>query len=444
MTRIAAVFKTDLWIADHPLSHGPISRRVLRVVRVVVLAARTFWNDECPLRATALAYSTMLSIVPLMAVAFSLATAFPGLKDAYESAKEFMYQYLAAGANDSIFESLDEFVSNTHSGAIAGLGSTFLLVAVVLLLAAVETAFNKIWDVREHRRVIDRLMYYIAIVIIGPLLLGISLRTIVTSVASELAVYGLVEPRTLNLLQSIGVPLAASIAAFTVLYVVIPNTKVYWSSGLVGGAVAGVLFELAKRAYTIYSTRAIAYSAIYGTMGAIPIFIIWIYVIWFVILFGAELAYAWQNVDAHRRAEVHKDVSQSYREWLAAAVASRAVLTFKRGEPGPTTETIRDGFDVPATLVKDVVDRLVAGGILAQSGRGLLPARDPTTVSLADVVSILRAGNESEGRSRQSGDASVSALLADVESKTSEEYGKTTLDQLASTALDEDGESAPK
>jgi membrane protein len=437
VNRIWALLKADLWQKNHPLASGRGGRHLLRGIRVLVLAGRSFLSDECPLRATALAYSTILSIVPLMAVAFSLAAAFPGLQEAYESVKALLYQYLAAGASDLIIQSLDGFIGNIHSGAIAGLGTSVLLLAVILLLAAVETAFNKIWGVTEQRRIIDRLVYYVAIVIIGPLLLGISLKTIVTSVAREFAVFGLVEANTLNMLQSVLVPLSASAAAFTVLYVVIPNKKVFWPAGLAGGILAGILFELAKRAYTLYATRTIAYSAIYGTMAAIPIFLIWIYVIWLIILFGAEVAYAWQNLDAHRRAVRHRDVCQCYREWLAVSITAHAVDAFGRGEAGPTAVSVRDQFDLPGPLAEEAIERLTTSGILTRSDRGCLPARDPQKMTLADIMSALRAGPDADKCSHGHEDSEVSLLLSGLEVKMGVEYGKISLDELASSVSEE-------
>lgn len=433
MPQLRRLFGANLWVADHPLQGSRVGRRVLRLVRISVLAWRSFWADECMLRATALAYTTILSIVPLLAVAFSLFAAFPGLRDSYSELKAIIYHYLAAGASEVVISALDRFINNVHSGAIASIGTGALFITVIFMLSAIENSFNRIWEVRIARRVFDRLVYYLAIVIMGPVFLGISLKTFVTAVLTEFSALHLAEQSEFAALWNIGVPLLASCAACTVLYVTIPNTKVYWSAGIAGGVVGGVLFELAKRAYTLYATRAIAYSAIYGAVGSIPIFLVWIYVIWLVVLFGAEFAYAWQNVEAHRRQRAHRDMTQSYREWLAVSFCVEAVRHFSTGKPGPTAISLRDMFDVPLQLTRELLNRLRSHGILAESDRGYLPARSPEHITLADIVTALRDGWKRENPSekdRRSGDPTVSSALAELEHLTREAYGKITLAAL--------------
>lgn len=434
MSRIGQLFRANLWEANHPLQGSAVWRRILRVVRVAVLAWRSFWADECMLRATALAYTTLLSMVPLLAVAFSLFAAFPTLKEAYGRLRSLIYRYLAAGASDTVIAALDRFIDNVHSGAVASIGIAALFVTVFFMLDSIEGSFNKIWEVKKPRRLLDRLVYYLAIVVLGPLFLGISLTTFVTAVITEFSSLPLAEQTQLAFVRSIGLPLLASCAACTVLYVMIPNTKVYWSSGIVGGIVGGVLFELAKRAYTLYATRAINYSRIYGTLGSIPIFLIWIYVIWLVVLLGAEFACAWQNVDAHRRQRAYQDVTQSYREWIGVSICVQAVRDFIAGRPGPTVLRIRDMLDIPIQMVQQFLDCLEVNDILIDSERGFLPARDPEQITLADVVAAIRNGKIADPlpeRVRQKGDAAVTTTLENLEELSKTAYGKITLADLA-------------
>lgn len=434
MNRIRRLLRANLWDADHPFQENWLGRAVLRAARVAVLAWRGFWADECLLRATALAYTTLLSIVPLLAVAFSLFIAFPSLKEAYAEFRTVIYRYLAAGASQAIISALDRFIENVQSGALASIGTAVLFVTVFFMLTSVEDSFNKIWEVKKPRPLLDRLVYYLAIVVLGPLFLGISLSTIVTAVLSRFSSLPLAERTELAALWDIGVPLLASCAACTVLYVVIPNTKVYWTSGIAGGLVGGTLFELAKRAYTFYATHAIDYSAIYGTLGSIPIFLIWIYVLWLTVLLGAEVGCAWQNVDAHRRQRAHRDVSQSYREWIAVTICVEAVRDFAAGRPGPTPLRIRDMLDIPIQMAHHFLSLLETGEILVESGRGYLPARDPDRITLADVVARVRNGKTADRlpeHMRQRGNTAVTTALANLEELSRDAYGKITLADLA-------------
>ena len=432
MNWFRALFTTPLWQIDHPLQHGVIGSRVLKISRIFAFAWKSFWADELLIRATALAYATILSIVPLLAVAFSLYTAFPGLNDAHMQMRALIYQYLAAGASEAVIDGLDNFIANVHSGAIAGAGLVVLFVIVIFLLGAIEYSFNIIWSVRRSRRLVDRIVYYIAIVIVGPLLIGLSLRTFVNSILKEFAVFGFVERNFGAEMGNTIFALSVSIVAITALYVVVPNTRVRWRAALAGGVVAGIAFEVAKTGYTYYVTNLINYSAIYGAVGAIPVFFVWVYLIWLVVLFGAEFAYAWQNVDVHRLKLAHRDTSQAYREWLAVSMLVEVTRKFVSEEPGPTVQQLALQFSVPEDLAHDLLDRITAAGLIADSARGLLPGREPDLIRLADVVMALRNRSAAEERLQQQGDPAVTAALKNLESKLCNEFGGITVRQLAS------------
>ena len=138
----------------------------------MVFAWHDFWADECALRATALAYSSLLSIVPLLALAFSLTLAFPGLSDARDQLRRAIYGLLGTGANPSVLTSIDEFINNIHSGALAGVGTVTLFAVAVLTLTAIEQTFNRIWNVEKARGLLDRFTHYLATVVLGPLLIA--------------------------------------------------------------------------------------------------------------------------------------------------------------------------------------------------------------------------------------------------------------------------------
>jgi membrane protein len=431
MASIRAIFGTSIWEMEHPLQKGAIGSKFLHLIRVFSYAWKSFGADELLIRATALAYTTILTIVPLLAVAFSVYAAFPGLNDAYLELRAVIYEYLAAGASESVIESLDRFIANAHSGSIAGVGTAMLFLAVLFLMGAIEYSFNTIWSVRHSRKLIDRIVYYIAIIMVGPLLIGISLRTFVKSIIAEFGVLGFVERSLPAELWTTSVSLLSSITAITVLYVVIPNTKVYWRAALAGGVLAGLLFEVAKSAYGFYVTNVINYSAIYGAVGAIPVFIIWIYLIWLVVLFGGEFAYAWQNVDTHHLKLAHRDTSQSYQEWLAVSIMVEVTRRFGRDDEGPTLEELATSLRIPHELTESVVDKMATAGLITDSNRGHLPGRDPQLITLADVLGTLRSGSCEEDKFRNLGDPKITEVLEQFESTERERYELVTLSELA-------------
>lgn len=424
------LFNTGIWAAEHPLHGSAAGRRVLHLLRVFAFAWKSFWGDELLVRATALAYATILAIVPLLAVAFAFYSAFPGLSGVYEEIRQVIYQYLAPGASEVVVESLDRFIGNIHSGAVAGVGIALLFLAILGFMGAIEYSFNTIWSVRQGRKIIDRIMYYIAIIVVGPLLLGLSLRTMIRSVLRDIPALGIVES-SMPAIWNVSTSLVLSVVAITVLYVVIPNTKVHWRAALAGGVLAGILFELAKSGYTFFVTNIMHYSTIYGAVGAIPVFFVWIYLIWLVILFGGEFAFAWQNIDLHCLKLAHRDTSQSFHEWLAASICVVVVRRFDRSEPGPSLEELAEMFSVPPDLLGEIVDKLDGAGIIASTDRGHLPSRDPHTTTLGDVVFAMRHSSPDDEKSKPDSDTVVGDALAALEDETLKRYNGITLEALA-------------
>ena len=418
------------------------TRPLLRVMRIVVFAWHDFWADECPLRATALAYSSLLSIVPLLALAFSLTLAFPGLSDARDQLRRAIYGLLGTGANESVLTTIDGFIDNIHSGALAGLGTVTLFAVAVLTLTAIEQTFNRIWNVEKARGLLDRFTHYLATVVLGPLLIAVSLKTFAYSIFEQIDLLNLA--RQFRFARDLLVPFMAAWGAMTALYILMPNRRVELKSGLAGGLVAAVLFELAKAGYRLYATKAITYKTIYGAVGAIPVFLVWIYVIWLVVLLGAEFSYACQFVDIHHRKMIHKGDSQTYRESLALAVAVYVVRSFLDNDVRWTDEAVSAEFRIPPGMAHAILQRLCNHGILMSAANGYVPARDPASLSAADVISAMRAGVHPAGVGANSGpkldDPPLMALFGDLDRRSLDLYSAHTLADLARQNEAEAGE----
>lgn len=270
------------------LRHGTLTRVVAAVVR-------GYRQNQLALRATALAYTTLLSLVPLLAVMFSLFKAFGGLDRAMEPVKKFILTNLATGTGDVVIRALDQFIENFRSGAVGLIGFLLLILSLVSLLSSIESAFNHIWGISKSRSFIRRFTTYWAMITIGPVLLGITL-TLTGALQNNRLVTQILSLSGAEQFLVGKIPWLVTWLLFSVLYLVMPNTTVRIRSALIGGILGGTAWELAKWGYTLYATKVLTYSALYGSLGIVPIFLVWLYYTWLVVLMGAQVACSDQTV----------------------------------------------------------------------------------------------------------------------------------------------------
>lgn len=261
---------------------------------------RRFLEDNCLLTAGMLAYTTLLAVVPLTAVTLAVISAFP-VFDAWSGlVQEFIFDNFVPTAGEVVQRYINEFANKATQLTAAGV--LLLVFIAVLLMWNVERTLNRIWRVTTPRRLVNRFMVYWSALTLGPLLIGASL-----AISSYLVSLPLVSEAasTLGLRSRLihVAPFAASLAAFTLLYVMVPNRSVRIRNALAGGLLAAVLFELAKRAFGFYVTNFPTYEHIYGTLATIPIFLIWVYLSWVVILLGASFAASLDTFQYLRYAE---------------------------------------------------------------------------------------------------------------------------------------------
>ncbi|HEY9548125.1 MAG TPA: YihY family inner membrane protein, partial [Kiloniellaceae bacterium] len=261
-----------------------------------VYCGRRFMADGCLRTATQLSYASLLAIVPVLAICFGLLAAFPAFERLRVEAQVYLFENLVPNAGMEVSDQIATFVENARS--MTGFGMLALMVTALLLLSTINGAFNAIWRVTEPRPLMVRLMAYWMILTIGPLLLGASL---------SLSSYGFVSAalqqgeRAIGLTQLLPFLLAAG--AFTLLYAAVPARAVAFHHALAGGVFAGALFELLKGGFGFYLRQFPSYEAIYGALAAVPVFLVWMYLSWAIVLLGAEIAAAapeWRLVDRLR------------------------------------------------------------------------------------------------------------------------------------------------
>lgn len=246
--------------------------------------ALQFVDDGCMSRAAALTYTTLLSLVPLMTVSFTILKAFPVFQEAGAAIQAFVFDNFVAASAGMVEQHLQAFAKAANQLSAPGL--LFLLVVAVLMIFNMEASFNQIWRVKRHRRGVQAFLMYWAILTLLPVLIGVALAISSYVLALPWFVGNTVSLALKRPLLAY-LPVVLTFIAFTLLYITVPNCKVKFKYAMLAGLLTTLLFELAKFAFGLYILYFPTYRLLYGALAVIPIFLIWIYLSWLVILFGA-------------------------------------------------------------------------------------------------------------------------------------------------------------
>ena len=245
-----------------------------------------FQGDNCPRHASALSFSALLALAPMVAIAFSMLSMFAATASFGEEMQDFIYRNLVPATGDEVRQYLDQFASQV--GALTAIGLLTFLLTTLLLLFSIEESFNDIWRIKKGRTIGQRLTVYWAMVTLGPILMGASLSLSTYLLSTQIIQGSEWEAQT----RSLGLrllPFLIEVLAFLLLYSTMPNKHVSWRAAAWGALVAALLFELSKRLFSLFILNFNNYEVIYGALATIPIFLIWIYLSWLVTLFGAEI-----------------------------------------------------------------------------------------------------------------------------------------------------------
>lgn len=386
-----------LWNIN-PEDLGVAGRLVLKLVQICSLVVRDFYKDQCLLRASALTYTTLLSIVPLLALMFAVLKGF-GVQNILEP---LVLEQLMAGS-EAVVDQLMTYINNTNFGRLGAVGLVLLLVTVLALLINIESAFNHIWGVQKQRSLLRCFTDYLSVVVISPLLL-LAAISITTSLRNQDLILRLMETAYVGeaVIAAFKIlPFLAMWAAFTFLYIFMTNTRVRFSAALVGGVFGGTLWQLVQWVYVSSQVGVTRYNAIYGTMAALPIFMVWIYVSWVCVLLGLELSYTWQNLRSLRREAGMGEVSYASREFVGLSLLLLIAEDFYFGARPRSREDLAEELDLPPRLTQRVLGDLVRLGFLSEIRDGkqdvaaYQPGREPETLTLETVVKALREDGES-------------------------------------------------
>lgn len=334
----------------------------LKQLRIFSLAINGFNEDKCLLKATALTYYTLFSIVPIIALAFAIAKGF-GFEQTLQQDLLLKFQDQKDILTQA-FVYADKMLANTKGGLIAGVGVVLLLWSVIKLLSSIENSFNEIWEIKRDRTWTRKITDYLSIMLIGPIFIILSggltvwLKTGLDTVASNVEI---ISPVTAIFLKIFAFALIWGMFIF--LYMALPNTKVTFKGALMGSFVAALLFELLQWAYVSSQIGVAQYNKIYGSFAALPLFLIWIQYSWFVVLFGAELTFAHQNVDHYELESDINNISDRYKRVIALLIANLVVKNFNEGKTALTSIEIAAKLDLPLRLARVIINEFIETGV---------------------------------------------------------------------------------
>jgi membrane protein len=394
--KILQFITTDIW----RIRLKDISRSksfFLKQLRIIVLAVRGFDEDRCQLRASALTFYSLLSIVPVIAILFGIAKGF-GFQEVLE--KDLLDKF---AAHEAVLVQVMDFAKSlletTQGGLIAGIGLAVLFWTVIKVLGSIERSFNNVWGVKSPRPWSRKFTDYIAVILIAPILfiLSSSITVFITSqvtfITEKFALLGFFSSLIFFLLKLL--PYCIVWILFTFIYIFMPNTKVRFASGLVAGIVAGSVYELVQWGYITFQVGVAKYNAIYGSFAALPLFLVWLQASWLVVLFGAEISFSHQNVDTYEFEPDCLHVSVSFKKLLLLRIVHLLVKNFSAGKAPLTATMITHALEVPIRLVRQMLFELVESGILSEVATSeneepaYQPGRDSDSLTIQFVIDAL-------------------------------------------------------
>ncbi len=363
--RVQEFLEKDLWI--HPLKKAEGWRKyAYHMSRALYIASRGFYTDICFLRASALTFYTLMSIVPILAMSFAVAKGF-GFQNHLE---EMLYQQFAE-QKKLIMEVIGfsrNLLAQTKGGLIAGIGIVILFWTVIKVVHHIEDSMNVIWKVHKSRSFARKFSDYFSLMIISPLffLMASSFTVIVVSriqkYIGELPLYETVSSLLLFSLKL--APYCLIWTLFTFLYLFIPNTKVRFLSGFCSGIVAGTVYQIVQWGYIYFQIGTSRYNAIYGSFAALPLFLFWVFISWVIFLFGTELAYAFQNVRKYEYNWKSLKKNRRFDLILSLWITHQAINSFHEKERGIIKDEIFELLEIPYSVVEKAFDVLVEEEIL--------------------------------------------------------------------------------
>ena len=360
--------KNDVWyLTLDELS--PVKVFLVKIIRIIILSSYAFKKNNCKLRASALTFYTLLSIVPVVALAFGISKGF-GSEKLFE--KQLMEKF--PGQEDVLIEVIGfahSLLDETKGGMIAGVGVVLLFWAVIKLLGNIEHSFNKIWEIKNNRSFGRKVSDYLSIMLICPILVITSssvtvfINSEITSMTQRYEFLGVFNSFIFFLFKLLPYCVIWGVFAFT--YIFLPNTKVSLKAGIITGIIAGTTYQVAQLAYINFQVYVSQYNTIYGSFAALPLFLIWLQLSWLIMLFGAGLSHTLQNVDQNEFTIDCGKLSLYLKKRVLLLIAHNVIKNFSKGNRPLSAIDIANSSKISVRLVKKFIYELIECGIISET-----------------------------------------------------------------------------
>lgn len=412
---------------------------MVRLGDFLLATARRFTDDGCFQTAGSLTFTTLLSLVPLVTVLFGVLSLFPAFRDLTSDLRQLLVDQLVPTSGELVQHYLMQF--SEKASRLTLMGSLWLLVTAVLTLSTIDTALNRIWRTSRHRDTVVVFIVYWALLTLGPLLFGTGFAVTSYVFAQYRAWLGALGGEGGDWLALHAVSLALETLTFSLLFVLVPRTRVSLRHALVGGVFTALLFELAKRGFSFYVSHFKNYELIYGAFSAVPIFLIWIYLSWLIVLLGAEVT-ACLSLDCHRTRMNDEAANRSLR--LAVRLIAQLGGGQWRGQGVPLHELAKHEPAFTQTQVETMLRRLAKLKIARHTGGEWLLIRDLRGLSLYELYGqggFALHPSGSQGRDSALLDARLNTLLCATEEDLKLRLATPLAQFLAQTAVSEKNEA---
>ncbi len=402
LDKLISFISTDIWRIE-ARKQPKLKSFLLRQIRTFLLAIKGFQEDNLQLRASALTFFSILSIVPVVAMAFGVAKGF-GFQKILE--EQLMAQF--SGQQEVMIQVTtfaNTLLENTKGGLVAGIGVAVLFWTVINVLGNIELSFNYIWGVKTPRSLGRRFSDYLSIMFICPILVIASssatvfIASQVQNITSQIQILGALSPYIFTALKIL--PYTLYWVLFTFVYIFMPNTKVKFSSALLAGIIAGTIYQVVQFIYIDFQIGVSQYNAIYGSFAALPLFLVWVQISWTIVLFGAEISFAHQNVDTYEFEPDCLGVSSYFKKIISLRIMNLVSKSFAKEEPPLTDDEISDRLETPIRLVRQIIFDLVHSGLLTEipgkdnKESSYQPAHDICEITIKYAIDALdRRGNQ--------------------------------------------------
>ena len=446
LVRAKRFVQRDVWLH---LPEQRIPRFLYRALRMGVLIVEGFIKSDVFMLSAALTYQVIFALVPLLVVMLAVVKGVGGFATVGGTVQEFLLKNIlpkigtpspdgsGQGGTDLAGE-IDNFINKVNGAAIGVVGALALLYTSISLLTSVETVFNRIWGIKEHRTMLRRLTVYWTFLTLSPILLAASLSMTGFVQSNQLYFWLTTHVPFFGKATLMLTPYVVAWIMFTGFYIFMPNTRVHPGAALIGALVSGSAWEGMKSIYFWYNAHVMSSNfKFYGSLGMIPVFLLWIYLSWIIVLFGAEVAFAAQHVNTYRREIEQVRLSAADRDRLALVVCVEVVKPFQLGAPPPAGEEIATLLNAPVRLVNEILFELSSQGILRavslpdRKDPGYLPALDPGVMTAKDVLKAVRTYGDPATLPNGKASSAIYLLIDAAETQAMGPLAAVTLRELA-------------